>query len=181
MSHLARLGGMLASPRATLEQLLREDAPGSLARIFGWLGVLFLGAEPTRAGRAVLVARVEPVDGFWMLVQSFTSRMSLPIAGMLGAAVLLAFVASRLRLELPFDRALDTAGYLLTPYLLLGAVGIIGAAFGLRLWALPHERMFGSAPVVIAKVLGSFGPSLVLLGFAVHGLLSASRAGETEL
>lgn len=142
--------------------------------ILGWLAVLGVALEPVRVGRALLLARVDALGGFFLAMDALSRRLAVPLAGIIGAAAVLSFVAGRDRL--PIDRALDVASHLLAPFLLLTSVGLLLAMTGVELWALPHRPLRGPAWLVGVRAVVGYGASLVLLAVAVHEARQRARS-----
>lgn len=167
--HLGRLGGMLVSPRQTLAGLF-DGEEGRMWSILGWMALLAVALDPSRIGRALLLARVDLLGGLYLLVDTMARRLVVPLIGVIVAGYLLERASRGSERPLGADRALDIASYLLVPFLLLASIGAMAAAWGVEMWALPHRPIQGPAWVVAAKVVVGFGASLGLLGLAVHDL-----------
>lgn len=167
--HLERLGGILVRPRATLARLLSTDE-GRLWSILLWLLVLAVALRPERVGRAVLVIRSDALGGLFLLLNTLVTTVSVPLAVIIGSAALLHFGARASHRRLPLDRALDVAGFLVVPFLFLAAVGIVLAAAGLDIGALPHHRLKGPVWVVAVRAAVAFGGTAMLLAFALKSM-----------
>lgn len=166
--HLTRLGGVLIRPRSTLLSIARGEQ-GRAWEIFPWLVVVIAAASPTEAGRALLLMRVEPVNGLFGFVSMIADRAS---AGLVGA-VLAAFVLGRWNVS--FDRAFDCTMFMLVPFLLLVAIGAGLSLLGAEIWFLPHRRMTGVPWVIALRSLVAYGWSLVLFGVVVRELVRSPR------
>lgn len=171
-SHLERLGGMLSSPRATVRRLLDSDE-GRMWSVLIWLVVLGVALEPVAVGRALLLARVDVLGGLYRVANALSRPLAVPLAGMMGAAVLMSLASGSRRL--PLDRALDVASHLLVPFLALAAFGAVMSSLGIEMWALPHRPLRGPAWLVTLRATVGFGASLLLLTVAVHDLRQRAR------
>jgi len=168
VAHLARLGGVIISPRRTLRRALWQGE-ASLWEIWPWMLVVTAAVAPTGAGRAVLVGRVAALDGVLLFFNLVASRMVAPLIGVLVAAILLTLV-SRLAPGAPkatFDAALDAVGLTLVPFLLLAAAGSLLYALGLELWFMPHRRFAVPGTAGAVRLAVAFGWPLALYGFLI--------------
>lgn len=170
ISHVRRLGGMLVSPRRTLRALV-TGTEGRVGEIALWLVLLAAAVSPVRTGRAILVGRVAVIDGVWAFLAHLQVRLFVPVVAVLIVAVLLMAASGPRRLS--FDRAMDVAGFLLVPVLLLTALGVLLRAGGVDLWFLPHRTLRGGLAARAIYVAVGYGWSLVLLAVALYEL----RAG----
>jgi hypothetical protein len=190
IGHLARLGGIIISPRTTLDRLLRARE-GTVTEVLPWMVIVTMVVSPVEAGRAMLLLRALSFDGVTAFVMLVADRMAAAVGGVLGAAIVL-HVIERVRLPrdewLGFDRALDVAGVLLAPYFLLAIGGALLSMAGLELWWMPHRRLIGGPLAMVIRVAAGFGWSLSLFVCLVVRVLrpsdrrspaSASRAPPT--
>lgn len=164
--HLERIGGMLVSPRRTLARLL-DTEEGRMWSILGWMALLAVALEPSRFGRALLLARVDLLDGFFLLFDTVARRLVVPLVGVMAAAYVLELASRGGERPMGVDRALDVASHLLVPFLLLAGVGASASALGVEMWALPHRPLQGPTWVVTVRAVVGFGGSVVLLGLAL--------------
>lgn len=184
LGHLARIGGVIVRPRATLLRMFL-GSEGSLLELIPWMVIISMTVAPVSAGRALLSMRVDPVDGFSALLRLLAGRMVEPLACAFGGAAVLylfARVKRPFRRDLPFDRALDLAAFMLVPYFALAAIGVIAASAGVDLWWLPHRQLNVPIEHLALKALVSYGWSLALLLILTVMLARGSRgepAGST--
>ena len=177
--HVQRLGGMLVSPRATLRRLLAGE--GRLDEVALWLIVLTAAVSPVRTGRAILVGRLGVLDGVLTFLAYLQTRLPVVLLALLIGAGLLMLVGGQRRLS--FGRAVDVAGFLLVPVLLLTALGIVLRSAGVDLWFLPHRTLRGSFGTRALHVALSYGWSMVLLVVAMHEIrrpASATTDGSSD-
>lgn len=166
LRHLARLGGVIVAPRATLTRLLRAPE-GQMWELLPWFVVVTAVLSPTGAGRALLVCRVGVLDGLLLFVNLIAGRMLGPMIGLFVAASILHLV-DRLRfrgaLQVPFDVALDATAFTLVPFLLLACVGALLSQLGLELTVFPHRSLQVAGWLGAARVATAFGWPVVLFG-----------------
>jgi hypothetical protein len=177
MGHLERLGGMVVRPRTTLARLLEGDE-GRAWSILLWLLLLDGALAPAGVGRGLLVARVDVLDGLFLLLNGFTRRMAIPLAGAVGAAVVLSVAARGRGRPLPLDRALDVAAFLLVPFLAVMAGSVLLGIAGWSPSFLPHHGFRGPPGLVALRAGLAFAGSLALLVLAVRCLASKSASPE---
>lgn len=170
LAHLGRLGGVIRSPQRTLRKFLWRGE-GRLWDILPWLVVVTGAVAPTRAGRAVLLGRVDVIDGLLLFGNLVANRMLYPLLGLVVAASIL-HLMDRVRhpseVKVGFDIALDTVAYTLIPYLLLAAVGAGLSALGVDLWFMPHHDLRAPGWYGVARVVVAFGWPAALYLFLVR-------------
>ena len=175
------MGGMIASPRSTLRGILwRSD--GHLAEVFVWMAVALAIVEPVRVGRALLITRVEPLDGVSLVLQLFMDRMSIPLIGAGVGAVVLRLLVRRSEAAGPhLYAALDACMFMLVPYLALAVVGALLRETGSHpatIWFLPHRPLRGRVEVVVVRAAVAFGVSLGLYLWLAVDIRTRGSASE---
>lgn len=155
LDHLGRVGGVFVAPRSTLLRAL-HNGRGGLFEVLPWMLLVAAMMQPTRAGQALLVGRVSLLDGFNAVARTFADRMLGPLIGMLVAAAVL-YAASRFRGgAVRFDAAVDACAYMLMPFLLLAAAGVVMREVGWGQWWMPNMSMTGSGPVLATRLAVAF-------------------------
>lgn len=156
------MGGVIVRPRSTLLSILRGGG-GSIWELLPWLVITAAAAAPIQAGRAILVARVDPIGGLRSLLSLLADRMSVGLIGALVAASVLYLLRPAKDGEgVHFDRALDAAVFMLVPFLLLMAIGAICSALGAEMWFMPHRRLRGVWWVLSIRAAVAYGWSVAL-------------------
>ena len=106
--------------------------------------------------------RVDPISGIWSFLAMVSDRCGPGLVGAVIAALVLTWR------KVSFDRAFDTAMFLLVPYLFLAAIGALLSAIGIEIWFFPHRRMTGVAWVVALRSAVAYGWSLILFGLVLY-------------
>ncbi len=169
LRHLGRIGGVIISPRSTLQRLILKPE-GQLWELMPWIVVVTATVSPVGAGRAWLVGRLDFIDGALQFLNVIAGRMLGPMIGLIVAAGLLYGVdrfRHRSREPLPFDVALDACAYTLVPFLVLASVGAAASRLGFELWFMPHRRLGGRGWVGVARFSAAFAWPLALYGVLV--------------
>lgn len=160
--HLTRLGGVIVRPRSTLLAILRGEE-GSIWELFPWIVIACAAAAPIRAGRALLMFRVDVLAGLRALLSLLAGRMSAGLIGALIAASILYLLRPEKDGEgVHFDRALDASLFMLVPFLLLMAIGAGCSALGAEMWFMPHRRLGGVWWVLSIRAAVAYGWSAAL-------------------
>jgi hypothetical protein len=172
------LGGVLVAPRATLRALLfREQAP--LGPLLALMILVAAASAPTETGRALLLARGDLLDGASLLGSVLAGRLLAPLAGAFAAAVPVWALGRRgSGPAVGFDRALDATLYVLVPWILLAAVGVLGEPFGVDFWAFPHRPMRGPPDLVAWRAVAGFGWPLLCWGVLLREAARGPEGGE---
>lgn len=177
--HLARVGGVFVSPRATLDGVLRSGR-GGLFEVMPWMFVVACALQPVRAGQAFLMARVSLLEGFNALARLFAQRMLTPLVAALVAATVL-YLFDRLREgaheRITFEGAVDACAFMLFPFLLLCAVGAALDHNGVRLWWTPNRAVVGRGIYLATRIVVAYGWSFVLFGVVLWDLRRRSAEG----
>ena len=172
LAYFDRVGGVFVRPRAALRSILWNQS-GTLWGVLPWALVFVATVSPSRVGRAGLMLRVDPIDAFRLLAQSLSERVGPPfLAALIVAIALVAMGRARGHGTPGFSAALDAAVYALLPFLVLGTVGQALARMGIELSALPHRRLQGDLPMLIARFVVGYGWSI---GLGVVLLIEAYR------
>ena len=170
MSHLSRLGGVLAHPRTAFDRIL-DLREGSLLELVPWAVLVSITVAPVEAGRALLLFRVSIAEGIVSLLALVANRM----APALGLAIAMAAVLYVLELfrrgkdeRYGFDRLLDACSLTLVPFLALASLGAFLASLDLELWWMPHRRIGGDFAARTLRIAVAFGWSITLWGWIAY-------------
>ncbi len=144
-----------------------------------WCILVACALSPSRAGQAVLFARVNILEGLQILFGLLSAQMAKPFIGAAIAALILACVA-RFKVDIQetkegavrwtFDRCLDACAYMLTPYLLIASVSLILEQVGVRWSFLPHRPFRGTGVYLFFRLALAFGWSFCLYCYLVKKL-----------
>ena len=176
---LERLGGVIASPRATFRRLL--DGEGSMFDVLPWFVVVAVTAAPIAAGQMLLIGRVDPIDGARALLGLVVTRTGGALAGAAVAAVVLVLtgrLSPHRKHAVGFDRSLDACVYCLVPYLVAASLGGALSELGWELWFLPHRLLRGRAEVLAVRFLVAYGGSLLLYALLLYEVWRGDDARE---
>lgn len=169
MNRLARLGGIFLHPSRTFDALLRGE--GSVFDVLPWALLTSVTVAPSEAGQALLLLRMDLVDGATALIGLFANRFGWPLAGAAIAALLLSALERAKHQEgHGFDRLFDATAYALLPHLLLASAGGALSSVGAELWFMPHRLLRGRWDVLTLRIAVAFGWSLVLTGLLARKL-----------
>lgn len=177
------MGAVLVHPRAAMRALLTQGQ-GSMSRLFIWLALVAIAAEPVRAGRAFLVGRQQLLDGLILLLNTLAGRLIEPILLVIMAATALYVIGRAKRAQggagIGFDAASDVAAYFLVPFILVIAVSAILDAVGLGFAALPLHGVRGTGLVWVGRIFLAYGWSVYLFFVGAWELWHAPSAGSSS-
>lgn len=136
-----------------------------------WFVLVTAVLAPTGTGKALLVGRLDVLDGLLLFVNLIARRMLGPLIGLFVAASLL-HLLDRLRhrgdMKVPFDVALDATTFTLVPFLLLACLGALLNKAGFELWFMPHRSLQAPGWAGIARIAAAFAWPVALFSVLVH-------------
>lgn len=174
---------MLIHPRRTLCGIV-EGQGGSVFELLPWFVVVSIAAAPKGAGQALLLGRLDLMDGVRLLIGTVANRTGGAIvAAAVAAGVLAGISVVRHRggkRSVSFDRSLDACAYCLVPYLLLATIGAGLSALGAEVWFLPHRLLRGRGWYLTTRFLVAYGWSLLLFGILLASVWRKAPREATQ-
>lgn len=165
LDHFARVGGVLISPRTTLARIVAGE--GTLLELVPWIVMVTVVIAPVETGRAILMVRVDLLEGLLAFANVLSARMAPALAGALGAGIALylgemMFSKAPREERLGLDRSLDATAFTLVPYLFLAVAGALLSHAGVEWWFMPHRILRGGPYYQFIRIAVSFGWSMIL-------------------
>lgn len=170
LDHFARVGGVLISPRKTLARIVAGE--GTLLELVPWIIFVTAAIAPVETGRAILMLRVDLLEGLLAFANVLSARMAPALAGALGAGIALylgemIFSSAPPEERLGLDRSLDATSFTLVPYLFLAIAGALLSHAGIEWWFMPHRALRGGPYYQFIRLAVSFGwPAILWLWVA---------------